>query len=234
MLTFTLSEVHKQISLLWDFQRYILLWWWTWLDCGDCELSLSLKHLCLKPSWFVIEYKTTFLSSKSAKQYSKRCVICLKYTNQILLVVYPDLTILQCHNDILAIIDPLDVHPNHPTDFRWHLNRIVLFPLQVVALHYVVHSCDYDWAIQSNHDNWLGFDLNLKFGALTVSDVAHFAISAHNKHFVLNIELTFTDDLDWLRWNFDLKFDSLTIWLQEVHLTVFSANYKHLYSLLFI
>ena len=129
VFSFSLSQVHKQISLLRDLQRYILLRWWTWFDCGDCKLSLSLKHLCLKLTRFVIKYKTAFFSSKSSKHKSKWYIVCLQYINQIFLVAHPDLTIFQCHNYILTIIDPLDIHLYHSTDFRWHLNSKILLSL---------------------------------------------------------------------------------------------------------
>lgn len=147
MFTFSLSKIYKKIGLLWDLQRYILLWWWTWFDCADCELSLSLKHLCLKFSRFVIKYEASFFSSKSSKHKSKRCIFCLQNINQILLVVNPDLTVLQCHYDILAVIDSLDVHLNHSTDFRWHLNSEIFLSFQVITLHYVIHSCNQNWAV---------------------------------------------------------------------------------------
>ena len=103
----------------------------------------------------MIDNEASFLAAEHSKDNAVADIVSRDLIDQVLLVVKPDVAVLERNQDVICGDGPTDSQSCHGADFRRHGHRKALLAFQVVGLNDVVHACYHDLFVKSQKSDWL-------------------------------------------------------------------------------
>ena len=192
LLALELLPLHKlkeELGLLGDIEGDILLNRRPWPRTADLEICLPPDNLCVDTSRGRVDDEASFFSSKYPESEARDALPHVDGVDVVLVIVEPQLSILEADEDALDVLRPPDVDLANIRDFSRHQLREVDPSLVVERVQVPVHRREHYSLIKFNQSCGLGLDLDLEAARdVSVLYLIGDSVSASDENLILDVE----------------------------------------------